>query len=119
MNNKSNATKRYKSVLTGPVTTTEPKFLHDIGMDRMVGAFVALASEVYILRDRLGALEAVLENAKTIPEGAVEALEETPEQSKTRQDDAQGFVTRVLSELHRSDVPISHIGRKTREMADG
>jgi hypothetical protein len=60
----------------------------------------------------------VLENVKTIPEGAVEALEETPEQSKTRQDDAQGFVTRVLSELHRSEVPISNIGRKVREMID-
>jgi len=24
----------------------------------------------------------------------------------------------VLSELHRSDVPISHIGRKVREMTD-
>ena len=118
MNDKTTSAKRYKSVLTGPVTTTEPEFLHDIGMDRMVGAFVALASEVYILRDRLGALETVLENTKTIPEGAVEALEETPEQSKTRQDDVQRFVTRVLSELHRSDMPISHIGRKVREMTD-
>lgn len=118
MSDKNTTTKRYKSVLTGPVTTTEPEFLHDIGMDRMVGAFVALASEVYILRDRLGALETVLANNKTIAEDAIEALEETPEQSQARQDDVQRFVTRVLSELHRSDVPISHIGRKVREMTD-
>jgi hypothetical protein len=118
MTDEKGATKRYKSVLTGPVTTTEPQFLHDIGMDRMVGAFVALASEVYILRDRLAALETVLQNNKTIAADAIEALEETPEQSKARQADVQHFVTRVLSELHRSDVPISHIGRKVREMTD-
>ncbi len=117
MTEKSTGATRYKSVLSGPVTTTEPAFLHDIGMDRMVGAFVALASEVYILRDRLAALETVLANNKTIAADAIEALEETPDQSKARQEDAQGFATRVLSELHRSDVPISHIGRKVREMS--
>ena len=117
MTDEASGTKRYKSVLTGPVTTTEPAFLHDIGMDRMVGAFVALSSEVYILRDRLAALETVLANNKTMAADAIEALEETPDQSKARQEDAQRFVTRVLSELHRSDVPISHIGRKVREMS--
>ena len=118
MTDKTDGTKRYKAVLTGPVTTTEPEFLHDIGMDRMVGAFVALASEVYILRDRLAALETVLENNQTLAQDAIESLEETPEQSKERQADAQHFATRVLGELHRSDVPISHIGRKVREMTE-
>ncbi len=33
---------KFKSALTGPISAEEPTFLHDVDMDRMVGAFVAL-----------------------------------------------------------------------------
>ena len=108
--------KRFKSVLTGPVGTVEPKFLHDLDMDRMVGAFIALCGEVYVLRDRVATLEAILEDGKVIGKNAIEDFVENAERAKTRQDDAKRFVRRVLRELHRSDVPVSHIGRKAREM---
>jgi hypothetical protein len=108
--------KRFKSVLTGPVGTVEPRFLHDLDMDRMVGAFVALCSEVYVLRDRVATLEAVLEDGKVIGKNAIEDFVENAERAKARQEDAKRFVRRVLRELHRSDVPVSHIGRKAREM---
>ncbi|MBM3504889.1 MAG: hypothetical protein FJX65_13570 [Alphaproteobacteria bacterium] len=109
-------TKRFKSVLTGPVGTVEPKFLHDLDMDRMVGAFMALCGEVYVLRDRVATLEAVLEEAKVIGKNAIEDFVEDASRSKARQDDAKRFVRRVLRELHRSDVPVSAVGRKAREM---
>lgn len=113
---KTKKAKRYKSVLTGPVGAVEPTFLHDLGMDRMVGAFIALCGEVYTMRDRLATLEAVLEDNRTILKSAVEEYVENAERSKARQDDAKRFVNRVLRELHRSDMPVSHIGRKARAM---
>ncbi len=109
---------RFKSALTGPISTQEPAFLHDVDMDRMVGAFVALCGEVYVLRDRLRTLEAVLEKGGAIGKGAVEALEEDSEAAAANAADASAFASRVFSELHRSDLPISHIGRKVREMAE-
>ena len=70
---------RFKSALTGPISTEEPTFLHDVDMDRMVGAFVALCGEVYVMRDRLRTLEAALEKAGAVAKGAVEAHEEDSE----------------------------------------
>lgn len=113
---KSVSKSRYKSVLTGPVGTKEPRFLHDLPLDNVVGALIALAGEVYILRDRVQTLEAVLTEAKTIAPDAVENFKESPEKDKARNEDAKKFVNRVLRELHRSDVPVSKIGRKAREM---
>jgi len=113
---KSAAKSRYKSVLTGPVGAKEPRFLHDLPLDNVVGALIALAGEVYILRDRLQTLESVLTEVKAIAPEAVEKFQETPEKDKARNEDAKKFVNRVLRELHRSDVPVSHVGRKAREM---
>ncbi len=113
---KSVSMSRYKSVLTGPVGTKEPRFLHDLPLDNVVGALIALAGEVYILRDRVQTLEAVLTEAKTIAPDAVENFKESPDKDKARNEDAKKFVNRVLRELHRSDVPVSKIGRKAREM---
>ncbi len=109
---------RFKSALTGPISTQEPAFLHDVDMDRMVGAFVALCGEVYVMRDRLRTLEAALEKAGAIAGGAVENHAEDPGAAAANAADASAFVARVFSELHRSDVPISHIGRKVRSMAE-
>ena len=48
----------FKASLQGPVTDTEPDFLHDVPMDNAVGAIMALTAEVYLLRERLATLEA-------------------------------------------------------------
>lgn len=109
---------RFKSVLTGPISTKEHAFLHDVDMDRMVGAFVALCGEVYVMRDRLRTLEAALEKAGAIAAGAIEDHAEDSEAAAANAADASAFAARVFSELHRSDVPISHIGRKVRDMAE-
>lgn len=109
---------RFKSALKGPISSQEPTFLHDVDMDRMVGAFVALCGEVYVMRDRLRTLEAALEKAGAIAGGAVEDHEEDSEAATANAADASAFAARVFSELHRSDVPVSHIGRKVRGMAE-
>lgn len=107
---------RFKSALTGPISTKEPAFLHDVDMDRMVGAFVALCGEVYVMRDRLRTLEAALEKTGALAEGAVEDHVEDSEAAAANATEASAFVSRVFSELHRSDVPASNVGRKFRDV---
>lgn len=100
---------RYNAALQGPVLGAEPDFLRALPMDNAVGAIVALAAEVYLLRERLQALEAELENRRILPPGAVERHEGTPEQQQARADDLARFTNRVLSELARDRTPVSTI----------
>jgi hypothetical protein len=85
-------------VLHGPVTDTEPEFLRDISTDRLVGAIVALAAELYIVKDR----NALLEN-QLAATGAIdlEKLEAPPgqESSDERQAELNRYVQRILGEL--------------------
>ena len=63
--------KGLRAALTGPVIDKEPVMLKDLPMDNVVGAMTALASEVYILRERLAVMEAELTR-----HGVVAQLEE-------------------------------------------
>ncbi len=103
------STDRPNAALTGPVIGTEPDFLRALPMDNAVGAIVALSAEVYILRERLQALEAELASRKVLPAGAVENRASTPEEEKARQADLAAFTQRILSELARDRVPSSTI----------
>ena len=104
---------KLKSVLTGPISGKEHQFLNDMPMDNLVGAFVALAAETYVLRDRLQTLETVLQNSGTL---TADAIEDLKDDSTASAEDAKNFANRVLGELHRSDEPVSHIGRKGRDL---
>jgi hypothetical protein len=108
---------KLKSVLTGPISGKEHQFLHDMPMDNLVGAFVALAAETYVLRDRLQTLETVLQNSGALAADAIEDHKDDAVASAARADDAKNFAHRVLGELHRSDDPVSHVGRKGRDLA--
>jgi hypothetical protein len=98
-----------QTVLRGPITTTEPDFVRDLPVDNLVGAIVGLAAEVYLLRERLQAMEAELEARRVIPPGAVEHQQPTPEQAAARQADLAAFVNRVLGELSRDRKPASQV----------
>ena len=74
----------FKASLQGPVTDTEPDFLHDVPMDNAVGAIMALTAEVYLLRERLATLEAELASRQVLPADAVEKHVDTPEQAAAR-----------------------------------
>jgi hypothetical protein len=105
----------YNAALQGPVTGTEPDFLRALPMDNAVGAIVALTAEVWMLRERLGALEAELAARRVLPEGAVERHEDSPEQQKARAAELAAFTHRVLSELARDRVPVSSIDPDVRK----
>ena len=99
----------FKASLQGPVTGTEPDFLHDVPMDNAVGAIMALTAEVYLLRERLATLEAELASRQVLPADAVEKHVDTPEQASARAADLAAYTERVMSELIRDRVPVSRI----------
>jgi hypothetical protein len=99
----------FKASLQGPVTDTEPDFLHDVPMDNAVGAIMALTAEVYLLRERLATLEAELTSRQVLPTDAVEKHVDTPEQAAVRSADLAAYTERVMSELIRDRVPVSRI----------
>lgn len=95
--------------ITGPITGEEPEFLADVPKDNLVGAIVALASELYIVRERLQALEAELVSRRVLPPHAVEDHAPREDEARALQADVASFVSRVLSELSRSAQPTSRI----------
>jgi hypothetical protein len=95
--------------VTGPITDAEPEFLADLPKDNLVGAIVALASELYIVRERLQTLEAELVGRKLLPPNAVEDHVPREDEARIRQADVASFVHRVLSELSRPARPTSRV----------
>ena len=101
--------RRFKASLQGPVTGEEPHFLRDLPMDNAVGAIMALSAEVWLLRERLAALEAQLEARRLLPAGAVEQHADAPEAAAARAADLAAYTQRIMSELSRDREPVSHI----------
>lgn len=99
----------FNAALQGPVTDVEPDFLRQLPMDNAVGAIVALTAEVWLLRERLGALEAELAARRVLPEGAVERHEDDPAHAAARSAELAAFTQRVLAELARDRIPVSRI----------
>ncbi|MCZ8133352.1 MAG: hypothetical protein O9284_18975 [Steroidobacteraceae bacterium] len=95
--------------LDGPITGVEPEFLHDVPKDNLVGAIVALAAELYIVRERVQTLEAELVGRKVLPPHAVEDHAPREDEARARAADLASFVNRVLSELSRPPRPTSSI----------
>ncbi|MCS6947979.1 MAG: hypothetical protein NZM12_10225 [Steroidobacteraceae bacterium] len=95
--------------LSAPIIDREPDFLTALPMDNAVGAIVALAAEVYLLRERLHALEAELTRRDVLPADAVERHEPSPQERQRRQEDLDAFTQRILSELTRDRTPVSRI----------
>lgn len=104
----SNASKANAAV-SAPITTQEPDFLRALPMDNAVGAIVALTAEVYMLRERLQALESQLTQRQVLPQDAVEHHEGDAQEQARRAADLASFTERVLSELSRTRVPVSQI----------
>ena len=100
---------RVRTALTGPITGQEPALLKDLPVDNLVGAVTALASEVYILRERLAFMEAELTRRRVLARDAVETFEPTPEEMESIQRGLDAFIERFWSELGRDTASVSHI----------
>ncbi|MCW5770027.1 MAG: hypothetical protein KIT16_00225 [Rhodospirillaceae bacterium] len=73
-------------------------FFADPALDRAMGVIMALATEVYVLRDRLRALEAQLVAAGALAAGALDA-EPAPEDLAAGARDRAAFVAHLLEPL--------------------
>ncbi|MEJ2119149.1 MAG: hypothetical protein P8Z76_00300 [Alphaproteobacteria bacterium] len=81
---------------TGP--RAEQTFFEDPAIDRVLGVTMALASEVYVLRDRLRALEARLAEAGVVAQDALDA-EPSPDELAANAADREAFVAHLMSNL--------------------
>jgi hypothetical protein len=81
---------------TGP--RAEQTFFEDPAINRVLGVTMALAGEVYVLRDRLRALEARLEEAGVVAPGALDAEPGADELARSAAD-RDAFVAHLMSNL--------------------
>ena len=100
---------KFKTIQRGPVLDKEPKLLHDFPQDKVVSALISLASELYIVRDRVRTLESELENTDALRPNAVENHKDTEEERDARAADAQAFANRFWYQLIKPDEPVSKI----------
>ncbi len=77
----------------------EQVFFEDPAVDRLMGVVMALAGEVYVLRDRLRCLEAALAAQGTLAEGVLDRFESTPEQARADAADRDAFVAHLMDNL--------------------
>jgi hypothetical protein len=76
----------------------EQTFFADPALDRAFGVIMALATEVYVLRDRIAALEAQLAARGLLDRTALEA-EPSPEELAARAADRDAFVAHLMQHL--------------------
>jgi hypothetical protein len=105
----------YRTVPTEPVTGKEPVLIHDLPLDNIVAAMLSLASDVYILRERVQTLEAELVAHRALTPNAVENHQPTPEERAAREADAKAFVERFWFNLTNSKVPRSTVTEKVHD----
>lgn len=84
----------------GPPETPLPEqtFFDDPAIDRAFAVTMALATEVWVLRDRMMALEAALAKSGTIDPAAL-AAEPDHAERKARETERQAFVAGLLDNL--------------------
>lgn len=68
-------------------------------LDRLMGVVMALAAEVYILRDRNRILEELLQEAGVLKPGAIEDYQPSPQARQAQTTERDAFVARVLSPI--------------------
>ena len=77
----------------------EQLFFNDPAIDRVMGMFVALAAEVYILRDRNQVLEEMLERSGTLQPGAIESWQPGPERRAELAARRDAFIERIMEPI--------------------
>lgn len=76
----------------------EQTFFEDEALDRAFGVVMSLASEVYVLRDRLHTLERLLTDNGVIAEGALDAEPDAATLAE-RSADRDAFVAHLMQNL--------------------
>jgi hypothetical protein len=77
----------------------EQTFFADPAIDRVLGVAMTLAAEVWVLRDRLRALEALLTASGQLAPGALDAYAPSAEETAAIAQDRDSFVTALMENL--------------------
>ena len=75
----------------------------------MVGAITALSAEVYILKERLRAMERELVRRDALPPTAVESHEPTEDERVEDQKELDAFVNRIWTEIMRDRKTVANV----------
>ena len=77
----------------------EQTFFADPAIDRLMGVVMALAGEVYVLRDRVRCLEAVLAEQGVVAPGALDRFQPDPAFAAAAAADRDAFVAHLMDNL--------------------
>jgi len=77
----------------------EQTFFADPAIDRLMGVVMALAGEVYVLRDRVRCMETLLVKAGSLQDGALDAFKPSAEQAQAGAADRDAFVAHLMDNL--------------------
>lgn len=77
----------------------EQTFFEDPALDRAVGMIMTLAGEVWVLRDRMRAMERLLEAQGALAPGALDAYAPDSEESARLEADRRDFVRHLMDNV--------------------
>lgn len=93
----------------------KPQYFSDPAIDKLLWITMTLAGELSVTRDRLDAVERLLEKNRVLKIGDVDAYEPSPEVEQAREARRQEYLERVLraveaelEEVTGRDMPKSH-----------
>ncbi|MFC3228129.1 hypothetical protein ACFOGJ_12860 [Marinibaculum pumilum] len=73
-----------------------PSFAPDPNTDRLVSMLMALAGEVWVLRERLDTAERLLADSGALPAGAIDAFRPAPDLAAEREAARAAYLDRIL-----------------------
>jgi hypothetical protein len=76
--------------------TKKPSQFDDPAMDILLSIVLSLGNEVYILRDRIGIIEKLLEAKGTISRADIEGFRPAPEEEEAMRQEADAFISRLF-----------------------
>jgi hypothetical protein len=84
-----------------PLAGDNPGYLADPIQDALVNMVMELAAQVWVNRERMSALETVLEERGDLPADAVESYRPSPQRAVQLRAERDQFVADILKEIQR------------------
>mgnify|MGYP000956247065 CR=1 FL=1 len=88
-----------QATLAGDRPLPEQTFFGDPALDRVLGVAMTLAAEVWVLRDRVRAMEAVLTAGGTLKAGSLDTYAPAPAEAEVIAADREAFVAQLMQNL--------------------
>ena len=102
-----------------PMDTTgkRPQFFPESGADASVSMMLELMSEVWVMRERMYALEQVIEDSGVSVKDKLQAWQPSEAQAGELDEQRKNFIQSVLRSLEANETPGLHLRRSLEEAA--